>query len=151
MATWPKFSFLATSTWPKLNFSKTTWPEYGWHEKSTWPQFGWSQTSTSACLLIPVTPDKIVNVNLWNKNGGMENLGELGPNHVSVILSRRRDSITSVWYYVSRRRDTSFLATVTHRNFMSNIIWREKNYQFFFEIFKLSHLCDTITSLWYFR
>ena len=31
---------------------------------------------------------------------------QLGPNHVCVIVSRRRDTITSVWYYVSRRRDT---------------------------------------------
>ena len=31
---------------------------------------------------------------------------QLGPNHVCVILSRRRDTITSVWYYVSHRRDT---------------------------------------------
>ena len=42
-------------------------------------------------------------------------LVQLGANHVSVILSHRRDSITSVWYYVSHRRDTSFLACVTHR------------------------------------
>ena len=25
---------------------------------------------------------------------------QLGPNHVCVIVSRRRDTITSVWYYV---------------------------------------------------
>ena len=33
---------------------------------------------------------------------------QLGLTHVSVIVSRLRDSITSVWYYVSHRRDTSF-------------------------------------------
>ena len=32
-------------------------------------------------------------------------INQLGPNHVCVILSRRRDTITSVWYYVSHRRD----------------------------------------------
>ena len=41
---------------------------------------------------------------------------QLGPNHVCVILSHRRDSITSAWYYVSRRRDTSFEARFRHRN-----------------------------------
>ena len=30
----------------------------------------------------------------------------LGLNHVCVILSRRRDTIKSAWYYVSHRRDT---------------------------------------------
>ena len=31
---------------------------------------------------------------------------QLGPNHVCMIVSRRRDTITSVWYYVSHRCDT---------------------------------------------
>ena len=44
----------------------------------------------------------------------VETLYQLGPNHVCVILSRRRDSITSAWYYVSQRRDTSFQVTVSH-------------------------------------
>ena len=48
--------------------------------------------------------------NTWDRAGF-----QLGANHVSVILSHRRDSITSVWYYVSQRRDTSFLACVKHR------------------------------------
>ena len=39
---------------------------------------------------------------------------QLGANHVCVILSRRRDTITSVWYYVSHRRDTSFQASFWH-------------------------------------
>ena len=39
---------------------------------------------------------------------------QLGPNHVCVILSRRRDTIRSVWYYVSHRRDTWFQASFWH-------------------------------------
>ena len=31
---------------------------------------------------------------------------QLGPNHVCMRLSRRSDTIKSVWYYVSHRRDT---------------------------------------------
>ena len=36
---------------------------------------------------------------------------QLGLTHVCVILSRRRDTITSAWYYVSHRRDTLFEAS----------------------------------------
>ena len=43
---------------------------------------------------------------------------QLGINHVCVILSRRRDTITQTWYYVSRRRDTSFLT------FIKNIVYQ---------------------------
>ena len=51
-----------------------------------------------------------------------------GPNHVCVILSRRRDTITSVWYYVSRRRDTLFQASFWHwnkclRDVLSSELW----------------------------
>ena len=40
---------------------------------------------------------------------------QLGLNHVCVILSRRCDTITSVWYYVSHLRDTSFETSFRHR------------------------------------
>ena len=46
---------------------------------------------------------------------GVEQSYQLGLTHVCVILSRRRDTITSARYYVSSRRDTSFGTLLEHR------------------------------------
>ena len=40
-----------------------------------------------------------------------------------MILSHRRDTITSVWYYVSRLRDTSFETSFRHRKKISGPNW----------------------------
>ena len=57
---------------------------------------------------------KIYNLHVWPMPE------QLGPNHVCVILSHRRDTITSVWYFV------------------------------IMESYKISRLRDTITETWYF-
>ena len=85
---------------------------------------------------------------------------QLGPNHVCVILSRRRDTITSVWYYVSHRRDTTFQAHFWQsKKYLQEVLSLElcllihflNNVQFQ-NLFsplknKVSRLCDTLNGL----
>ena len=81
---------------------------------------------------------------------------QLGANHVSVMLSHRRYSITSLWYFISLsnlkyhvsvivswRRDT--LKVYKFLNF-----WREQHSQIIFSVFIT---CQewSITSVWYYH
>ena len=79
----------------------------------------------------------------------------VGGNHVSVVLSQRRDTIAQWWYYASQRCDTSWHASFRHRKKYQWDLFLEVFFLFFFFsklIFphnvKDSHLCDTITYLW---
>ena len=53
----------------------------------------------------------------WQQNLVMigNRTNQLGLNHVCVILSHRRDTIMSAWYYVSHLQDTLFHSCFWHR------------------------------------
>ena len=71
----------------------------------------------------------------WERQGFSQWFGMESP--LCVIVSHRRNTITSVWYYVSHRRDTSFLASFWHSK---KYLWKVLS----FELCKCIHFLNNV-------